>query len=300
LAAALAATVASIALARGVRDQLAWAATGAALLCALAGGMLAAGQVARPARLRAGVWLTALSHPHYRPPGPLGALPDPPTWRSDGVARALATVMAGQQGNWLIATASCLDLPGEPDPGVHVTLSAPAAVLVPGEACGLTAIAREGDLFAAGHLGRRRYDGILLSLLPAGHAAAWRCYNDRTLRAQLRRLQGGGLAAMRIQARGRDAAAALAAIRTFCDAVGDCWLVVDGCDAQADLLVVGPAERMNRPPGGDGVIVLPARRLWYEWPDVRAIRLASPGAVGRGLSAGTLLGRLRAAGRSAP
>ena len=294
MAAALAATVACVVRARSAREQLAWAAAGAALLCSLAGGMIAAARTVRPSGLRAGVWLTAASDAAAGRGLVPGAKAEAQPWRSEGVGRALSAIMSAHRGQWLVAVTSCVDVPPVIDSGIHVTLSAPEPALLPRGDCGVAVVGREADLFAAGRIGRRRYDGILLALLPAGHGDAWRCYNDQAIRRQLRRLQDGGLAALRIQASGADAAVALAATRTFYDAVGQSWLVAEARGGQLDLLVVGPAARMEPPPAGDGAIVVSCRRLWYEWPDVRAIRLQAPGAARTGKpSAEDIIRRLR-------
>ena len=296
LGGAAAAAVATVIGARDARRQVQWAGVVAALLVGLAAAWLGAVRQARGTPLRPGPWLTAVLGPAARAdaaPRTLGVLPDAPTWRGPGVDAAVSLVLAEHPGRWLVATVSALDAPPAPDVGVYLTLASPQVLLA--GVSGLAAARTEPDLFAATRLGRTRYDGVLLALVPAGHPDAWRCYNDRALARQLARLQDGGLAALRVQAQGDWVPVALAAVRTLSDAVGPCWVVAQGDGDRVDLFAAGPAARIDRPFAGQGHGVTSTHRLWYDWPNTRPLQLFAPGAIRAGKpTAADFLRRLRA------
>jgi len=212
-----------------------------------------------------------------------GASPGILRWRSGGVTRAVAEVMSGHPGRWWVVGDSPADLPDPVPAGVRTVYplleffggGSPARTVPP-------------TVWA----GCERFDGILLATLPADHPQAWRCYNERAIRRWHAGLHEGGVLALRVQARRGGLAAAIAVAKTFREAIGAGWAVGAMHDGALDLLLVGPADRLDhRPSRRDGIFVLSCKRLCQVAADVPAILLTRPASrhvAERHLGAGEL------------
>jgi len=272
--------VGGIAACRRARDQLKWAAWGAALLCSLTVAVVgAAGALAKKiGRVSPGVWLTAIGQAGASNPSPqaAGVLPRGASWRGPGVDEALRRLMGEHAGRWLVASISPRDLPDELPAGVRATVLRLDPTAWGRWPYGRRAAAEGGDFFTAGPLGRERFDGILLALMDAEHPQAWRCYNARTMRRHLRRLQAGGVAVFRLRAGDGGLGVALSALRAFCGAAGPCGIVAEHHEGRIDLLAVAPAARAASARPARRLLAVSSRRLWYEWPGVRPLRQWRP------------------------
>ncbi|MCE5279603.1 MAG: hypothetical protein ABFD92_02950 [Planctomycetaceae bacterium] len=124
-----------------------------------------------------------------------------------------------------------------------------------------------------------RYDGAFISPLPADQPQAWRCFNYQTLRRCRGRVHDKGVVVLRTSCDGANMAAAVAVIKTFHEAVGSSWAVVQfGPQRQVDLLLVGPAEAANWPQWRSGLQAVLTDDYYRDWPTIAPISLALPGA----------------------
>ena len=177
--------------------------------------------------------------------------------------------------------------------------SGPRALLNPRDVAAVPAgiwrealiVGSERDFLQAAHTGAalERYDVVFLSPLPADHPDAWRCYNYQVLRRcrrrvhrrwrdeQSQRYHPGGLVIVRTQAGSNDLAAVLAVAKTFHEAVGPSWLMVEFGTGSVDVLLVGPSRWERWPPWREGLLVVPTEAVHAAWPQIGAIRLVSPG-----------------------
>lgn len=260
-----------ILLAKRAREQLRWSATGVVLMCAVTAGLLGTiNQVTiRIGPASPGAWLTAVGQQRGGGKVVQGYLPDPALWRGETIDQALLGILAAGKGRWLAAAGAMADLPASVPAGVHLFVCSPdPTALRPGAWEDPLIVGIEGDFFSVGHLQRQRYDGVLLSLLPAEHPDAWRCYNERAVEMLVKCLTPGGPAVLRIQADDGGMAVALAAAATFADAIGRCWVAVENGHGRVDMLVAGPADRLDLPPPTPGRLLTTVGQLRYEWPQV--------------------------------
>jgi len=276
--------LAGVVRAKRAAEQLRWAGAGTMLVVGLAAGILgaigAAGRTVGP--VDAGAWLTAARGPFPGVPArSIGVLPGLADHRGSNIDAVLREIVNRTGGRWLAAILPRGDVPPGLGPGVHVTVCWPDRAARPGCSPRGAADARRGGLFAAGHVLKDRFDGVLLSLVEPGHNQAWRFYNERTMRNLTRCFPpGGGLAILRMQSDDAGLATALAAAKSFQNVVGQCWLAAEPSGGKVDVLLVGPAGRVARPAAAAGMLVVPSRQLWYEWPRIRALRLASANRTG--------------------
>ncbi|MHC4294774.1 MAG: hypothetical protein ACYSTL_04240 [Planctomycetota bacterium] len=273
--------VGGIDFARRLSDQLKWAATGTLLMCALAVAML--GAVYKTTRevgaIHVGAWLSVLGeHPGGGGSAELvGVLPRPPLWRSPRVDEALGEVLASNRGLWCVASVSRQDIPSRVPSGVLVTICPPdPTVRTTGAWADDFVVGSDDGLFAPGRLDQGRYDGVMLTLVPPGNAKAWRCYNERTVQRFLRRRRSGGLSVLRLQVSPGTVGEAMTVAKTFSNAVGSCWVIVDAMDEQADLCLVGPTTLIRRPQVLGNAIVVHTREFWRIFPQVRPLSLLVP------------------------
>ena len=263
--------------ARGPGLQLRWTAAGAVLVCAVTAGLLGTTRQStrRTGPVKPGVWLTAAGQRDGESDLLEGVLPRPPRWRGKEIDKALGEILSERKGRWLVAAVSRRDLPEKIAQGVHVFVCSPDPTAIPtGVWKHPPIVTADGDYFSAGHLRRERFDGLLLALMPGEHPAAVKCYNDRMMSRVLKCLQPNAVAVLRIQASDRGLGVALSAVRTFRQAVGPSWVAIQHNARQADILVAGPIGRVKRPRPGKGSYVARAKQLWYDYPNVKPIRVA--------------------------
>ncbi|MCE5327544.1 MAG: hypothetical protein LLG01_14150 [Planctomycetaceae bacterium] len=123
-----------------------------------------------------------------------------------------------------------------------------------------------------------RYDGAFISPLPADQPAAWRCFNYQTLRRCRGRVHANGVVVLRTSCDSGNIAAAIAVVKTFHEAVGSSWAMVQlGPQRQVDLLLVGPAEVAAWPQWRSGLQAVATEDYYRDWPAIAPISLALPG-----------------------
>ena len=252
--------------------QLQWAVLGAGLI-GVTGSAAVVAVRGLPA-LRAGRWLTTARR--SGPPAP-GAAVDwalgPPRWRSGEVTAAGAGLLARHAGRW------------------WVTAGAAADVAVAEGAEGARWSAPDPTACRRGHGGgaflsdtvrdRSWFDGVLIAALPADHPEAWRCYAPSVLRRCRRKLVGGGVMALRTQARPGRVDDALAVAQGFAEAVRDGWALVAVGPEGVDVLLTGP-KAAGRPEAAGGARVVPLDRLLAGRAPGAARRLSGRGWVRAG------------------
>ncbi|HOF18297.1 MAG TPA: hypothetical protein PK082_05250, partial [Phycisphaerae bacterium] len=268
--------IAALSWAKKIAAQVRWAAWGCVLLCAAVGALLLALRGAAEAMGRAspGVWLSGRAGFDGRPAGVLGgAAPR----RSDAITSALRDTFERRPGRWWIVASSCEDIPRPLPESVRAVWSAPDPSAVP--PCDWAAMVsdRDGGFLQAAQsarpeAGRQRFEGVLLTPLPADHGRAWRCFNTRALQRCAERLHRGGVFALRTQASGAHAADALAAARSLVEAIGPCWIVVAAEIDGVDLLTVGPMANVAPPQGREGAFVVSSDVLFARYGEVLPIR----------------------------
>jgi len=271
--------------AKGSGLQSRWTTIGAVLTFAVTAGLLGTTLQAtlRTGPVKPGVWLTAAGRRDGESAFLEGTLPHSPQWRGEEIDDALGRILSEGKGRWLVGAVSRRDLPRDIAQGVHMFVCSPDPSSVPPGAWGeLPIVAADGDLFSVSLLRRERFDGLLLALLPGDHPDAVKCYNDHTMSRLVKCLQPNARAVLRIRTGESGLGVALAAAKTFQQAVGPCWVVVQHDAHRADILLAGPISRVRRPRTGKGRYVARAKQLWYECPEVRPIRLVHSNSVSWG------------------
>jgi len=114
-------------------------------------------------------------------------------------------------------------------------------------------------------------------------AEAWR-YSNRASIARLAAAAapGGGLAVELSAPRAdspRALARVLAAVRSFHDVVGSGWLIAAYEGPYLDLLLLGPAEVLDKPEPREGLFVVSLESFCAEWPGAGPVRILDP--IGR-------------------
>ena len=227
----------------------------------------------------AGQWLTAWAGDAT---GAVRMSPGPVRWRSDSVSAAAGELMARHPGRWWLVCAGSDDLPAPLPRGATASVAlADRSAASPGA----PERGPKGARAMRGYVGdyldeltrdRRRYEGIYLCPLPAGHPEAWRCYTPAALALCRAKLADGGVLALRTQV-GRDGAEdALAVASSFERAVGGGWAVLAaGPDGGLDMMLIGPADVAIRSEHVEGVLVV---SLGVLLPSGRAVRPMGPWA----------------------
>ncbi len=261
-------------------DQLKWVGWGALLICNLTVLLLIAVGIARGAvgRVRAGVWISAVSEASHGCVGPR-ILPahSRPWHRSEEITRIISDTMDMYPGRWWVVSGDDEDLPREAPRGVHVTLSAPdPTALPPGLWGGLVVPGSEGDYLQAAQTNTAMFDGILLAAMPAEHPMLWRCYNTRVLRRCFARTHRNAPVLLRIQAADEGTTWLLSVAETFRRTIGPAWAVVSVRHDMADVLLIGPADIVKISATEPEVAVVPVKKLWRDWERVSPVQLVRP------------------------
>ncbi len=249
-------------------------------------------------RASRGVWLSLFgqqsngSEQRWRPES---SLPYPRTWRSAGVTEAMEEVFLGQdefdsrRGRWWVIATSHRDRPDRDRvPGVYSAQSVPDPTAMPQNyERSFLMFGSEGNYLAASQVGQGLFEGLLLAPLPADHPEAWRCYNERTIRRCVNRIQPGGVIMLRTQVSGDNTESMVAVTETFNRVVGPAWGVAEFHDNVIDLLLIGPRQwdekpLVQRPSSRPGVIVFPSEFVQDDQMHVRPIQILHPQGRGRG------------------
>jgi len=195
----------------------------------------------------AGQWLTAWAGGDSG--GAVRLSPAPALWRSEPVAAAARELMASHPGRWWLVCAGPDDLP-TPLPGGATA----SAALTDRSAANFGAAdgGRKAARAIRGYVGdyldeltrdRRRYEGIYLCPLPAGHPEAWRCYSPAALALCRAKLADGGVLALRTRVDRDGAEDALAVASSFKRGLGGGWAVLAaGPDGGLDMMLIGPGD----------------------------------------------------------
>lgn len=263
------------------RAARAWAAIGAVLCCSVAATLLVPRShlSRRIVAISPGVNLSSIIRRDADGLWRLdGYLPFHPTWRGPGVSAALEEIAASAQhrGRWWVLSASDGDIPTA-QAGVSMTLSAQK----PQDRRGALNTDATAIDSPNPDVQRRNFDAILMCPVPADCPQAWRFYNDRALRKHLRRLRDGGCLMVRYQVSLNHWGKALAVAKTFHEAVGSGWAIVETTTDRADWLLVGPESAAAPPSPREEVFVVALPDLWKKWPWITPIRATSPSNTGR-------------------
>lgn len=259
------------------RQQLRWAFFGAAVLVAATAGIVtAARETTRQFdEVAMGAWLSAGRVDRDDLPA---YLPMPPRRLSaavtDALLRTLARVPRG--GLWRQVGLG-QDLPqGQGLLFETMPLDDSLRLAVAGRGRGEGAVGGPA----------RQYDGALVTMLPADHPQAWRCYNVDEMSRVVRRVHAGGPVLLRTQCRGSCPRAALAVAATFLAQMGGGWAAIAFEDDDLDMLLCGPHHALPPPNASAGMVVLSLEEL-VAGPATSPIwTLRAPGRVGAALPAG--------------
>ncbi len=275
--------------ARFIRVQITLAVSGTLLLCSVTASLLAA--ISRVAEMtgsaRPGVWLTSFSRNGTRPNQAVeGCMPIRSYWRSDRITEVLAEIMldrvdGGEHGGrWWTVTTSRENIPPDMPLVVSMVYSSPDPSAVPlGVWSELLIGGSEGDYLQATQTGPEKYDGVLLSPLPADHHEAWRCYNTTIFKRVAKRIHPGGVFCLRTQVGPRRIDAALSVAMTLCSVFEGVKAVVDFDHGNMDmLLLAGPKATLDKFKSRPGLFIVPAEKLWGDM-NIKPIKLVAPSSL---------------------
>ncbi|MGC9455474.1 MAG: hypothetical protein ACP5HU_11525 [Phycisphaerae bacterium] len=269
-----AAIVAFIGLASRGGEQFRWACWGAVLLLALTTMATVSAKRVRSVlgHDAIGLWLTRM------PGGTRGVVY---VERSELIDGELARLLSQGGGRWWVVASAAADVPDEPE-DVSMAVSSPDVSSACAKLRELLLPGAEADFFEALRKRGYRYDGLLLSPMPADHGGAWRCYNVESLARAASMVHPGGVVAIRL--RSSDAQRLLEVVKSFAEVVGDGWVAVSAGDDGFDVLMAGPAGAADAPTA-EGLMVVSVKELLAARPDIEPVRLIAPGGVripGRG------------------
>lgn len=280
------AMVAASAVALGRRPglQLRYAGIGGVLLCSLAGSFW--GPFRRQAqaveRVRPGAWLTTVNLVADGGSEVVNTLPGRATWRSPRIEEVMKRIMSRRRGPWLAGVSRRDNLPKSLPDGLGLAVYVPDITACPSDSWRESFVLNgPHDFFLLGRSQSAHFDGLLMALLPCGHPDAWRCYNARTISRATGSIQPGAVGILRVSADDDSMHLAMAAAKTFENALGPCWIIAEQQGGQIDMLVAGPASHIPRPKAEAAQVVVSASQLWHQWPRVREIRLLARGHASR-------------------
>jgi hypothetical protein len=265
-----------------------WAVVGLAVVAALAGmiGLARRDLHRRWGRFAVGRWTTRAGI-RLGPEGQL--LGRGARWHSEPVSQQVKRLVG--QGRWWIVAFDLSEVHPSLPYYIQPVAGAPDVGAVgPGSWREMLDPGPHRDWITGATIGRGRFDGILLSSIPADHPEAWRAYNLRTLRRAVEQLlvdaPSGKVRPLLIRTTVRSGrmGPALALAETFRQAVGSGWMAAQFYDDRADILLAGPVgPHLPTPQPGEGVFVIRLDALLDAVGPVAPIRVfQTPGWLGRG------------------
>ncbi len=228
-----------------------------------------------------------------------------PLWRSEGVSLQVRRLVG--QGRWWIVAFDLSEVhqslpyyiqPVAGAPDVGAVGPGPWQVRLGGGA--------HSDWIDGVSMGMGRFDGILLSSIPADHPEAWRVYNLRTLQRAAGQLlvdPASGRSRpllIRTSIDGGQMGPVLSLAETFRAAVGSGWMAAQFYDDRADILLAGPVDAsLPVPQPGDGVFVIRLSELVEAFGPRGPIRVfQSPGWLESGPGVAEVVAELKQRARA--